>query len=374
MSSKRGSFTSALQGLGDLGGFGEEHAADHAKVHAPSAQGTTMIDVALIDPAPGQTRKRFDPVKLQELADSIASKGMIQPVPVRVSPQDPGRYVLIAGERRLRAHKILKRAKIEVIVRDVEAASSDFQTLIENVQREDYEPYEVALGIQRAIDEHGASYATIGKELGKSKSWVSQHAVILRLPEQLLAVVQAGGIRDYTTIASAAKLYEAHPTAVMAALSTATRDNPYSRADLRQLEQSLKAPAPSPAPSPEASPSVQDPAMNRSDDGATELAPSQVEPSASVAGDAAPLSSAAPSSQAPADNGLPGKSSSPRPTQPQPKAAAKVIVANVDGGDELGYLDLVDVLDGGMVTVRRLTDGKGQSVAADTLRILRIDR
>lgn len=374
MSGKRSSFTSALQGLGDLGGFGEEHAADHAKAQAPSAEGATMIDVALIDPAPGQTRKRFDPVKLQELADSIASKGMIQPVTIRVSPQDPGRYVLIAGERRLRAHKILKRATIEAIVRNAEAASSDFQTLIENVQREDYEPYEVALGIQRAIDEHGASYATIGKELGKSKSWVSQHAVILRLPEQLLAVVQAGGIRDYTTIASAAKLHEAHPAGVMAALSTATRDNPFSRADLRQLEQSLTAPAPSPAPSPEASPSDQDPAPTQPGAGATGLASPQVEPSAIAAGDAAPTSSPAPSSQAPADNGSPGKSSAPRQTQPQPKAAAKIIVASVDSGDELGYLDLVDVLDGGMVTVRRLSDGKAQSVAADTLRILRIDR
>jgi ParB family chromosome partitioning protein len=151
-----------------------------------------MIPVRSIRPNPNQPRKEFDEIRLQELADSIRQHGLIQPITVRYLGEE--RYELISGERRLRATKM---AGIEVIpgyIREANDEESITFAIIENVQREQLNPIEVAMGYQRLIDECDLTQEDVGVRVGKNRTTVTNFLRLLTLPPLIQSALKMGRI------------------------------------------------------------------------------------------------------------------------------------------------------------------------------------
>ncbi len=144
----------------------------------------------LIDRNPYQTRSQFDPDKLEELAQSIAASGVVQPVLVRSS--EGGRYQLIAGERRLLACKKAGKSTIPAIVRQVSDEQAMEMTVVENLQRADLNPMEQARAYQRLGQEFRMTQEQMAKRTGKDRASVSNFLRLLRLPEEIQDSVEAG--------------------------------------------------------------------------------------------------------------------------------------------------------------------------------------
>lgn len=143
------------------------------------------VDVDAIAPNPHQPRRHFDEFALQALADSIASHGLQQPIVVR---REGGRYVLVAGERRLRAHRLLGRTQISAVI---STASSDGRgaelALVENVQRSNLNAVELASGIKALMEQQGLTQEDAGRVAGLARTTTSRLLGVLRLPEGILA-------------------------------------------------------------------------------------------------------------------------------------------------------------------------------------------
>ncbi|CAN5165212.1 ParB/RepB/Spo0J family partition protein [soil metagenome] len=139
-----------------------------------------LLDIATIRPHPEQPRRQFDEGALQELADSIAQRGVIQPIIVR--PAGPDHYEIVAGERRWRAAQKAQLHKIPAIVRDFDEAETLEIALIENIQREDLNPIEEARAYRRLIGQFGHSQDALGRLVGKSRSHVANLMRLLDLP------------------------------------------------------------------------------------------------------------------------------------------------------------------------------------------------
>jgi len=145
------------------------------------SDGTRTIAVEEIHPSPGQPRTRFDDARLDELAASIKTQGIIQPLIVRTRAQeDGGGYELIAGERRWRAAQRAGLTEIPALIRPVPDQVALAQALIENIQREDLNPLEEAQGLERLIAEFGLTHDAAAKAVGRSRSAVTN---LLRLRE-----------------------------------------------------------------------------------------------------------------------------------------------------------------------------------------------
>ncbi len=138
--------------------------------------------IALTDlvPNPSQPRQRFDEEALQQLADSITHFGIVQPLVV--TPSDKG-YVIVAGERRMRAAKLAGLSKVPVIVRTTKELERLEIAIVENVQRVDLSPLEQAVSIERLHQQFSMPYEAIGKRLGKAMTTVVNIARLLQLPE-----------------------------------------------------------------------------------------------------------------------------------------------------------------------------------------------
>ena len=147
------------------------------------------IPVAAISPLPGQPRTHFDDAALGELAESIAARGVIQPIIVR--PKGDG-YELVAGERRWRAAQRARLHEIPAIVRDLEGREVMALALIENLQREDLNPVEEARAYARLSDDEGMTQAEIAKLVDKSRSHVANIQRLLSLPDEVLELVSRG--------------------------------------------------------------------------------------------------------------------------------------------------------------------------------------
>ncbi|WP_298175045.1 ParB/RepB/Spo0J family partition protein [Novosphingobium sp.] len=156
---------------------------------APVARdgGLAMLTVASIEPHPDQPRRHFDEEALEELAQSIAARGVIQPVVVR--PMGNGRYQLVAGERRWRASQKARIHEIPAIVRKLDDRDVAALALIENLQREDLNPVEEARAYQRLADSEGLSQTDIAKFVDKSRSHVANMMRLLGLPDEVLDMV-----------------------------------------------------------------------------------------------------------------------------------------------------------------------------------------
>ncbi|MBO7383631.1 MAG: ParB/RepB/Spo0J family partition protein [Fibrobacter sp.] len=148
------------------------------------------INLDLVDPNPYQPRKTFDDDKLQELAETIKKHGLIQPIAVR---KVGGRYQIISGERRTRASRLAKCATIKAQIYDsLDDKEMNEWALIENIQREDLNPIEVAQSYQQLIDNHSYTHEDLAKTVGKSRSAITNALRLLKLPAQVQAWIQEG--------------------------------------------------------------------------------------------------------------------------------------------------------------------------------------
>lgn len=147
------------------------------------------IDLAKIQPNPNQPRKFFDEQGISDLASSIESKGLLQPILIRADEGDT--YTIVAGERRFRAHQRLNLPTIAAIIT---SGSSDEIALIENIQRENLRPLEEADALQRLIDTHGYKHDEAAKVIGKSRSTVTELLSILTLPQDILDECRASDL------------------------------------------------------------------------------------------------------------------------------------------------------------------------------------
>ncbi|KLI64749.1 ParB/RepB/Spo0J family partition protein [Aurantiacibacter marinus] len=152
--------------------------------------GLAMLAISDIEPHPDQPRQHFDEEALAELAASIASRGVIQPVIVR--PQARGKYQLVAGERRWRASQKAQLHEIPAVIRDLEDRDVMALALIENIQREDLSPVEEARAYQRLSEFEDMTQAEIATLVEKSRSHVANLQRILSLPTRVLDHLEAG--------------------------------------------------------------------------------------------------------------------------------------------------------------------------------------
>ncbi|MET3469599.1 ParB family chromosome partitioning protein [Novosphingobium sp. 1529] len=159
-----------------------------AAAPARATTGVALLSVAEIEPHPDQPRRHFDEEALDELAQSIAARGVIQPVIVR--PMAGGRYQLVAGERRWRAAQRARVHEIPAIVRQLDEREVTALALIENLQREDLNPVEEARAYQRLSDNDGLTQQEIARFVDKSRSHVANLMRLLSLPEEVLDMVQ----------------------------------------------------------------------------------------------------------------------------------------------------------------------------------------
>ena len=156
----------------------------------PRADATAAIE--MIRPNPRNPRRQFGEADLTDLAQSIREHGIVQPVIVRRVPGEAGAFEIIAGERRWRAAQRAGLAEIPVLVRDVNDRTALELAIIENVQRTDLNPLEEAAGYQQLIDEHSYTQADLGQVIGKSRSHVANTLRLLRLPDDVKALVDNG--------------------------------------------------------------------------------------------------------------------------------------------------------------------------------------
>ena len=152
---------------------------------------SSTLPLREIEPDPEQPRKRFDEDALNQLADSITENGLLQPIAVRPKKVGTG-YIIIAGERRWRAARLAGLDEVPVIIKDVTDEQAAALALIENLQREDLDPIEVAEGCRQLIDKYGLTQESAAKKLGKSRSAVTNSLRLLALPEDVRRMVSAG--------------------------------------------------------------------------------------------------------------------------------------------------------------------------------------
>ncbi|MDR9501283.1 MAG: ParB/RepB/Spo0J family partition protein [Desulfurivibrionaceae bacterium] len=180
-----------MMGSGDrLGrGLGALMAEDDDRV---AAEGEYFLcDISTIDPNPYQPRKDMAVEALQELAESIGEKGVLQPLIVTAG-DIPERYLLIAGERRLRASKLAGLTDVPVILRDVDTQDRLELALIENIQRENLNPIEEALAYQQLVKEFSLTQEEVAKRVGKERSTVANTMRLLQLPDFVKADIGSG--------------------------------------------------------------------------------------------------------------------------------------------------------------------------------------
>ena len=152
-----------------------------------------FLKITEVEPNRDQPRKTFNQESLEELAESIKTYGVIQPI---VVSKKEGYYSIVAGERRWRAAKIAGLEEIPAIIRDDEEQVNKEIALIENIQREDLNPFEKALGIRHLMEKYGLTQEQVSKKLGKSRSAISNTVRILYLAPDVLELVKQGKLTE----------------------------------------------------------------------------------------------------------------------------------------------------------------------------------
>lgn len=160
--------------------------------NASDSTGAVIININDIEPNRGQPRKDFDETALSELADSIVQHGLIQPIVVK--PTIDGTYSIIAGERRWRASRMAGLSEVPVIIKDADEQTLMELALIENLQREDLNAVEEALGYRSLIEGYGLTQDEVAKKMGKSRSAVTNALRLLNLSEAETEALRRGTI------------------------------------------------------------------------------------------------------------------------------------------------------------------------------------
>ncbi len=192
-----------------------------------------LMPIEALRPNPDQPRRTFEPGALEELAASLKTKGVIQPLIVRPDPSAPGAWQIVAGERRWRAAQKAGLAEVPVIVRDYDDAELLEIAIIENVQRDDLNPIDEGAAYRSLIDRFGHSQEQVATALGKSRSHVANQMRLLQLPKEVQQM-----IADRTISAGHARPLIGHPRALDLARRIAERG-----LSARDAERLAKTPA-----------------------------------------------------------------------------------------------------------------------------------
>lgn len=169
------------KGLGrGLGAILSDVEESYVKDISKNSEIVKEIDVNKIIPNPYQPRKVFNDNSLKELADSIKTQGLLQPIIVTI---DDGEYVLVAGERRLKATKLLQQEKIKALIVDFDLTKIREFAIIENLQREDLNVLDLAESIYELIEEHNYTHEEVAKILSKSRSYITNILRMLKLSD-----------------------------------------------------------------------------------------------------------------------------------------------------------------------------------------------
>ena len=155
-------------------------------------EGAVTLPISQVEPGLNQPRKRFDPEALEDLAQSIRTHGIIQPLTVR--RLSSGYYQIIAGERRWRAAKAAGLAEVPVVIIEADDRKVMELGLIENLQREDLNPAEEARGYQVLMEEYGLTQEQVAQQMGKSRPAITNTLRLLALPEDVLSLVEEGSL------------------------------------------------------------------------------------------------------------------------------------------------------------------------------------
>ena len=188
MSMKKPGLGRGLDAL--LGGGATHNTPDNNSADQKDSLKTLPVDV--LQRGRYQPRQDFEPTALQELADSIKVQGVVQPIVVRPLAAQPGRYEIIAGERRWRATQLAGLHEIPVVVRDVPDQTAMAMGLIENIQRENLNPVEEASALQRLIDEFALTHSQAAEAVGRSRAAVTNLLRLLSLSEEAKRLLEKG--------------------------------------------------------------------------------------------------------------------------------------------------------------------------------------
>lgn len=199
--------------------------------NSTDSNNAVTVNLNDIEPNRNQPRKDFDEQALSELADSIAKHGIIQPIVVK--PTANGRYMIIAGERRWRASRLAGLSEVPVMIKDTDDQTLMELALIENLQREDLNPVEEALGYKALMDEYNLTQEKVSEIVGKSRSAVANALRLLGLNEEELTALREG------------KITSGHARALLSATDTELREKMFKLAllgvSVRELERMAQA-------------------------------------------------------------------------------------------------------------------------------------
>ena len=173
-----------------------------------------LLALDLLAPGPFQPRRQVDPAELAALADSIREQGVLQPILARPDPGNPGRYQIIAGERRWRAAQQAGLHEIPALVRMLTDLMAMAAALVENLQREDLNPIDEGEGYRRLIEEFDLTQERVAESVGKSRSHIANTMRLLKLPPTVQSELRKGAIS-----AGHARALLAHPDPAGAALA-----------------------------------------------------------------------------------------------------------------------------------------------------------
>jgi ParB family chromosome partitioning protein len=299
-----------------------------------------QLPLDLIDEDPDQPRKDFDPVPLAELTDSVKARGVLQAISVRRHPLTPDRWMVNFGARRLRASRLAGKPTIPAYV---DNAMDSYDQVIENEQRENLSPLELALFVQKKL-QSGTRASEIARTLGKSRGYLTFIGALIDPPAWLLDLYRSGRCRGISELYELRKLHESQPEAVAQWIEGRAH---VSRADVQVFKERLAPAAPAePTPPPV---SVQsDPAAQ------PDLVASQApDPSArsGVSAPSIPIAIAAES---------------------KPLSRAVALLGEVDGVQVRVLLDAkVEGVDG--VAVSAVESAKRWNVAASSIACLRLE-
>lgn len=175
-----------------------ETVSDQAETGREKAPGTEranpFVPIEKVSPNPDQPRQQFDKSDLDDLANSIREKGIIQPLIVRPSPTSSDGYQIVAGERRWRAAQIARLHEVPVVIRDLSDLEVLELAIIENIQRADLNAVEEALGYRQLMDRFNHTQEKLAEALGKSRSHIANLLRLLNLPSDVLGLVRDGEI------------------------------------------------------------------------------------------------------------------------------------------------------------------------------------
>lgn len=228
--------------------FGEAATEQPIAASEPRGTGIRLLPITSIEPHPGQPRRHFAEESLDELAGSIASRGLIQPIVVRPHGQS---YQIVAGERRWRAAQRAHLHEVPVIVRDLDEQQTLEIAIVENIQRADLSAIEEAEAYQRLIRDYGHAAEAVGRLVNKSRSHVANLLRLLELPASVRTAVEDGSL----SMGHARALITASDPE---ALARTVKERGLSVRETEKLAQAAKpesrrrATAPAAAPEPEA--------------------------------------------------------------------------------------------------------------------------